>query len=45
MGLIIESFRRLYQSGQVNEATLLIMLEKGTITESDKEYIMRKEGE
>lgn len=45
MDLIIESFRRLYQSGQINEITLLMMVEKGTITENDKEYIMRKDGE
>lgn len=45
MDLIIESFRRLYQSGQINEATLLMMLENKTITENDKKYIMRKDGE
>ena len=45
MDLIIESFKRLYQSGQINETTLLMMIEKGTITERDKEYIMRKDGE
>lgn len=45
MDLIIESFKRLYQSGQINETILLMMIEKGTITERDKEYIMRKDGE
>ena len=32
MDLIIESFRRLYQSGQINETTLLVMLKNKTIT-------------
>jgi len=45
MDLIIESFKRLYNSGQINEKTLNILLEKGSITESDKKYIMRKDGE
>ena len=45
MDLIVESFRRLYKSGQINENTLNALLEKGTISEKDKEYIMRKEGE
>ena len=44
MDLIIESFRRLYQSGQINETTLLTMFENGTITDKDLDYI-RKEGE
>lgn len=45
MDLIIESFKRLYESGHINENTLLMLLEKSTISEKDKEYIMRKEGE
>lgn len=45
MDLIIESFKRLYQSNQINENTLNVLLKKGTISEKDKEYIMRKEGE
>lgn len=44
MDLILESFKRLYQSGQINQTTLLMMLEKGTITEKDLDYI-RKEKE
>lgn len=44
MDLIIESFKRLYKSGQINESTLLVMLENGTITDKDLDYI-RKEGE
>lgn len=43
MDLIIESFRRLYQSGQINETTLLVMFENGTITESDLDYIRKEE--
>lgn len=43
MDLIIESFRRLYQSGQINETTLLVMLENGIITESDLDYIRKEE--
>lgn len=45
MDLIIESFRRLYHSDQIDEKTLNILLEKGSITKTDKEYIMRKDGE
>lgn len=45
MDLIIESFKRLYQSGQIAESTLLFMLKNKTITEDDKKYIMQKEGE
>lgn len=45
MDLIIESFKRLYNSGQINDATLLTMLKHGTITEKDKNYITGKEGE
>ena len=45
MDLIIESFKRLYQNGQINESTLLMLIEKGTITENDKKYIIGKEGE
>lgn len=43
--LIIESFKRLYQSKQIDENTLNTLLKKGTITKENKEYIMRKEGE
>lgn len=43
MDQIIESFKRLYASGQINENTLNALLAKGTITENDKKYIMRKE--
>lgn len=45
MDLIIESFKRLYMDGQINETTLLMLIKKGTITTKDKEYIMRKEDE
>lgn len=43
MDLILESFKRLYQSGQINQTTLLMMLEKGTITEKDLDYIRKEE--
>lgn len=43
MDLILESFKRLYKSGQINDATLLMMLEKGTITEKDLDYIRKEE--
>lgn len=43
MDLIIESFRRLYQSGQINETTLLVMFKNGIITESDLDYIRKEE--
>ena len=43
MDLIIESFKRLYIDGQINETTLLMLIEKNTITAKDKEYIMGKE--
>ena len=45
MDLIIESLRRLYQNEQIDENALNALLKKGTISERDKEYIMRKEGE
>lgn len=45
MDLIIESFKRLYQSGQLSESTLLLITKNGTITENDRKYIMGKEGE
>lgn len=45
MDLIIESFRRLYHSDQINEKTLNTLLAKGTITEADKEYIQKEEGD
>lgn len=45
MDLIIESFKRLYTDGQINETTLLMLLEKGTISKDDIDYIKRKEGE
>lgn len=43
MDIIIESFKRLYKNGQINDDTLNGLLTKGTITKDDKEYIMRKE--
>lgn len=42
---IIESFKRLYQNGKINDSTLDTLLEKSIIAQSDKEYIMRKDGE
>lgn len=42
---IIESFKRLYKNGKINEDTLNTLLEKGVIVQSDKEYIMQKEGD
>ena len=45
MDQIIESFKRLFTSGQITEATLNSLLAKGTINQNEKDYIMRKEGE
>lgn len=45
MDLIIESFKRLYEDNQINESTLLLLLEKGIISEKDKDFIKLKEGE
>ena len=45
MDLIIESFKRLYEAKQLSESTLLTLIKNGIISEQDKEYIMRKEGE
>lgn len=42
MDLIIESFKRLYRCNQINDDTLKFLLEKGIITEANKEYIMQK---
>lgn len=42
---VIESFKRLYKAGRINESTLDMILKKGSITQEDKEYIMKKDGE
>lgn len=43
--MIVQSFKRLYQNGKLNETTLDSLIHRGIISESDKEYIMRKDGD
>lgn len=45
MDLILESFKRLYKADQINDNTLLTLINNGLITEKDKEYIQMEEGE
>lgn len=43
--VIVQSFKRLYQSGKLSETSLNSLINRGIIAESDKEYIMRKDGD
>lgn len=43
MDLIIESFKRLYRDGQIDDNTLLLMVKNGVITENDKNYIVQED--
>lgn len=42
---IVESFKRLYKSGKINEDKLNSLVERKVISQDEKEYIMRKDGE
>lgn len=43
MRLLVESFKRLYLSGKIDEATILARLEAGKITEQEYNYIVNEE--
>lgn len=42
---IVESFKRLYLSGNLTEPKIIELYEKGTINEIEKDYILGKEDE
>lgn len=42
---IIESFKRLYKSEKISEEKLNSLVEKDVISQDEKEYIIRKDGE
>lgn len=42
---IVESFKRLYMNGKIDDKKLDILMARGIISSDDKEYIMRKDGE
>lgn len=43
MRTLVKSLRRLYDSGKITLIKLQSMLESGTITEEEYEYIVREE--
>ena len=45
MNQIVESFKRLYKSGKISEDKLNSLVQRRMISEGEKEYIMRKDGE
>lgn len=45
MDLVVESLKRLYKNGSVDATILDQLVALATITQNEKDYIMRKEGE
>lgn len=43
MNILVEPLRRLYLNKRIIEESVIELYNKGTITEEDKEYILRKE--
>ena len=43
MRQLVESMKRLYLSGKVGESKINELCKKGTISNEEKEYILRKE--
>lgn len=43
MNILVEPLRRLYLNKRITEESVIELYNKGTITEEDKEYILRKE--
>lgn len=42
MRLLVESLKRLYQSGKLDEEKVMSMVSEGKITEEEMEYIFAK---
>ena len=43
MNILVESLKRLYSNYRITEESVVELFNKGTITESDKNYILGKE--
>jgi len=42
MAILVESYKRLYQNGKIEEAYLVIKLDEGIISQEEYDYILNE---